>query len=189
MDAFLRRVMEQRELEQEVAIIATPLDTFVRRCRLCGRRISGDTGFEIRVCLQCGGKRMHFKLLKQDALAFAHQRHRDELLRCAGFQPQPLTQEPAMSDRKCTNCSKQLRSNNQHETCSECRKTGAATAEGDGGGQTASRPPTRKAKTDAQKRFKVVASALGVDPDNLIAEFCEGWLARIRTSANFGTDA
>lgn len=48
--------------------------------------------------------------------------------------------------------------------------------------------PPRKARSDVVKRFKVVATAVGVDPDKLIAEFCEGWLERIRTSANFGSN-
>lgn len=54
-----------------------------------------------------------------------------------------------------------------------------------GGGQAPVRSP--KPKADALKRFKLVASALGVNPDALIAEFCEGWL--VRSSASFGTDA
>jgi hypothetical protein len=180
VDAFLRRVVELRFLEQEEAIIATPLETFVRRCRVCGRRIGGDTGFECRVCTQCGGAKMHARLAKQDELEAAKRRRFGQLLQLAGFKSQ--TQEPLMSDRNCTKCGKNLRSNNQGDDCWACRK--AAPTDG---GPVESGPASRKPKPGVVKRFKVVASALGVDPDNLISEFCEGWLERVRSSANFGS--
>lgn len=182
MDAFLRRVIAQRELEQESAILATPLETFVRRCRLCGRRIGGDSEWACRVCTECGGLKVHERLEREDLAAAARAARLQQLVRLAGFQPQP--QEHLMSDRKCTKCEKPLRSNNQHDTCHACRLGGPISVDADGGGQPV--PRKAKAQGDVVKRFKVVATALGVDPDKLIGEFCEGWLARVRSSADFG---
>ena len=182
MDAFLRRVVELRELEQEVAILAVPVESFLRNCRVCGRHISGDSSKPCRVCVQCGGARVDARLKDEDNALAARAAHRAELLRLAGFHPQQ--QERLMSDRKCKKCEKPLRSNNQHDTCHACRLSGAVEPTGDEAPPSTERKP--KAKRDALKRFKVVASALGVDPDALIAAFCEGWLDRVKSSANFG---
>jgi hypothetical protein len=180
VDAFLRRVVAQRELEQEAEICAVPPEEIIRRCRVCKRIVKGDS-LRITVCAECGGRKKQELLVELDALAIVRAQRREWLLRCAGFKP--VAPGELMSDRNCAKCGKKLRANNTGADCWSCRTNGTGEA------QSASSPvpgPGRRAKSDAQKRFKVVATALGVDPDKLIAEFCEGWLERVRGSANFG---
>jgi hypothetical protein len=57
MDAFLRRVVEQRDREQDAAFQAIPLERFKRvRCRFCSAPIRGlnhSAPEEQRVCKGC----------------------------------------------------------------------------------------------------------------------------------------
>lgn len=60
MDAFLRRVIEQREREQADAVTDKPASQFGRSCRTCGVRLKGDDKPSARVrhhCSGCGGAR------------------------------------------------------------------------------------------------------------------------------------
>jgi len=41
-----------------------------------------------------------------------------------------------------------------------------------------------KAKSDAQKRFRVVAEAMGHDPEALLNTYCEGWLAAVKQAVD-----
>lgn len=179
MDAFLRRVVEQRELEQEAGILSTPVEALIRRCRLCGDRIGGDSARAGRVCTKCGGTKVHARLEREDAVRKARRLRLAGLVALAGFKPQPL--ESLMADRNCVKCGKKLHHRNSGDACLGCR-------DDDGGGQDA---PARKAraKPDVIKRFRVVAAALDCDPDDLIAAFCEGWLARVKSSANFSSES
>lgn len=185
MNAFLRRVVAQRELEQEAAIIATSPEQLLRWCRICGAHVRSVDGEHkknavVPVCLKCGGSNVAKRIEQEDREAVARASRFAQLLSLAGLKHQPQPQESTMADRNCSKCGKKLHWKNKGGECPDCRPAAPAA----GGGQGSSR-----AKSDVVKRFKVVASALGVDPDNLIAEFCEGWLERVRTSANFGNSS
>lgn len=79
--------------------------------------------------------------------------------------------------RHCANCKKRLRADNKFDICFACRKGGAA-ATGD------EAPPARRSGSkDTLKRFRVVAHALGRDPDKLLAGFAEGWVRRLQDRA------
>lgn len=53
-DAFLRRVVAQREREQEEAILEAPLDRFKpRKCRRCGAGLRVQEESTREVCSRC----------------------------------------------------------------------------------------------------------------------------------------
>lgn len=72
MDDFLKRVIAQREREQEQELVATPLKAFAPpHCRICAKRLSMtediEAGHVVTVCSACGGKKLERRLQKQDA--------------------------------------------------------------------------------------------------------------------------
>lgn len=119
MDAFLRRVFEQRLLEQEADIVAISPEQLVRRCRVCNRQMGGDSISKGRVCLQCGGLKLDLVL-----------KRRDELLRLAGLRPLTRTTGAVMPDRNCSKCGTKLHWKNKGDECPACRPG----AEESGGG-------------------------------------------------------
>lgn len=93
-----------------------------------------------------------------------------------------------MSDdvKLCPYCGKKLRSDNKRGACSDCLASGRGRDEapsvdlGDG-------PPKKRSKaSDVVKRFRVVAEALGFDADQLLEEYCAGWLENIKQKATEG---
>jgi hypothetical protein len=98
------------------------------------------------------------------------------------------------SDKVCSRpgCGKGLQARNRKGVCTSgclspeaspsvrARGVGAATDELDvdvRGGELSSKAKQRK---ETLQRFRVVASALGRDPDELLHAFAEGWLAELR---------
>lgn len=85
-----------------------------------------------------------------------------------------------MSDetpKSCSSCGKRLNSNNTKDTCSKCR-VGKRTAPREAkAARTVAAPPSDGKELE---RFKVVATALGFDPDELIAQFAAEWLEQLR---------
>ena len=102
-----------------------------------------------------------------------------------------------MADVKtCAKCGKKLRSDNTKGICGQagpCARRaaagGVAADAGDddilertGGTKPAEAPP--KTKSDAMKRFRVVAEAMGYDPEQLLSTYCEGWLAAVKAEVD-----
>lgn len=72
-------------------------------------------------------------------------------------------------------CGKQLRERNQSGLCtSGCRSPEAPSYVREGGGSTEA-----TASDDVMKRFRVVAKALGKDPDAILRDAAEEWLAAV----------
>lgn len=63
MDAMLRKVLAQREREQEEAILLAPPEAFMPpECEGCGRRMHAvDDGKLHRFCTACGGMKRQMK--------------------------------------------------------------------------------------------------------------------------------
>lgn len=88
-----------------------------------------------------------------------------------------------MSDEKhCVKCSRKLRSDNTGDTCSYCKK---GLRPPTGGEATGEQPTTkRRAASDTLKRFRVVANALGKDPDAILEEAAQEWLSAIEKAVS-----
>jgi hypothetical protein len=112
-----------------------------------------------------------------------------------------------MEDEKtCAKCGKKLRKNTSFATCTEHRtkkeiqeawrrsaeqqrlkagaKPRAPKADADDAVLERAGLPKTPPKTDAVKRFRVVAEAMGYEPDELLAKYCEGWLAAVKESVD-----
>lgn len=102
MDAFLRRVIAQRELEQEEAILAfslTPSD-----CRGCGERMNLSDHLR-HYCTSCGGSKADAKYKRRQRLV-------------------TLTLEATpMAD--CSVCAKPLRADNRRGAHASCLTGGS----------------------------------------------------------------
>lgn len=106
------------------------------------------------------------------------------------------TMEGRMSEegKSCSHCGKALRSNNTKGICAvkaDCEdragrpRGGDAGDESEVGGGEPVRTERKKAKrtsptSDAMHRFRLVAEGFGLDPDSILQDFCEGWLAKAR---------
>lgn len=87
-------------------------------------------------------------------------------------------------------CGKKLGPNNHSGICTPCQTSGThahGAADGSPRVKRAS-PGSRMGGGNTRKNFKVVANALGFDPDGLIDTFCEGWLAKVRGSVHLGDE-
>lgn len=94
-----------------------------------------------------------------------------------------MTSEASDPVRSCSQCGKKLRSNNTRGICSGCTKGGAAAeASGGEGRKSAARDKT------VLKRFRVVAAALGVDPEGLLEGFARSWLKRLQDRVEAHSD-
>jgi hypothetical protein len=72
-----------------------------------------------------------------------------------------------------------LRGNTGPDECWNCR-SGKTAADGEA-------PPTSRVKNsrrDTLKKFRTLASALGKDPDELLADFAEGWIATLERAVD-----
>ncbi len=165
MNPFLRRVIAQRELEQEQALrvrsFAAP------KCRLCGRELhAAEDTTQRTVCTRCGGWRREVQLEREDA-ARAEVRG---LLRLAGF-----SQEEAPMDevRLCSaGCGSKLRRDNTKGVCSKCQL-----------GKRDHGEPVAAPPREVRKQFRALTSALGIDGDGLIDRFCKGWIENLKSRA------
>lgn len=85
-----------------------------------------------------------------------------------------------MSERTCSTCSKKLRKNNSGDLCTSCRRGPDV-----GAPVTKRKPVPVKAANDEAPdsvlaKFRVVADALGENPDAILADYAQGWLDRLR---------
>lgn len=90
-----------------------------------------------------------------------------------------------MSDVKtCSRpgCGKKLNANNTKGVCnSGCRSAEAPPSmRAPTATPSTRRPVKRAAAGEALERFRAVAEALGMDPDAVLEEFAEAWLAELR---------
>lgn len=177
---WLRRVQLQREHEQEVAIDeADPAE--LQNCPACGQRVqdTGDTFCRRKECQQAR------------ELASEQQANTNRRRELVALALPRLTTENAMSEtpppeeRQCADCGKRLNRNNQVGRCWQCSSKSAKPA---GAQSNAPRSSASSGDADTIKRFKTVATALGVNPDRLLATFAEGWLERVAGAARFGVD-
>jgi predicted RNA-binding Zn-ribbon protein involved in translation (DUF1610 family) len=167
MDAFLRRVIAQREREQEEAILAARFE--VALCEICGERLNESNGPARRVCTRCGGRKRQAVLEREEA-------------RAAWIQSLVSivvpTSEVTMSDKKtCSVCGKPLRIDNT-------RGVHAACATGD----EPRAPRATGGEKSIKKSFRLVTEALGFDGDDLVEKFMRGWLDRVRGSVRMPED-
>lgn len=98
------------------------------------------------------------------------------------------------AEKKCSKCGWKLRADNTKGICgtaSACKRrvdSGWKPADDDAGDDVLDRtslpktPP--KTKSDALKRFRAVAEAMGHDPDELLAQYCEGWLLAVKEAVD-----
>lgn len=80
-------------------------------------------------------------------------------------------------------CTKQLRSNNTSGVCgSGCRSPEAPPSQRDPAldDDVLDDKPKKRRASDTMKNFRAVASALGKDPDAILEEAAEEWLAVVR---------
>lgn len=183
-DAFLRRVIAQREIEQEAEIIAIPLETFApEHCRVCGKRLSMTEGAELgrdraTVCTECGGRKKQRKLEAEDARRAAEQRRLHGLLALVGFTPTSEEAMPETEGKLCTKCNKtKLRANSTGDVCFACRR-GAPGEEGE-----ASAPKPGPKKSAVRKKFFALCDLVGEDGDRLLEDFMSGYVDRISAAA------
>lgn len=180
-DAFLKRVVAQRELEQELALVTQPP---VERgvCRGCGVHLRTTDSQRFRYfCTRCGGWKADARFERDQARATKRTAAVDSLLALVDVPPTQL--ESAMSEEKeklCPSCGKKLRSDNTKGVCAKCQsKRGGAD-------HSVSRPErtgnARNGHALTKKKFRIVADALGIDGERLLEQFMEGWLAKIRGS-------
>lgn len=93
-------------------------------------------------------------------------------------------------EKKCPFCGKKLRADNTKGVCGKCQSNGKRlenAPRGDAGDdQVLERTalPKTPPKSDAVKRFRVVAEAMGYDADELLATYAEGWLAAVKQSVD-----
>ncbi len=186
MDPFLRRVVEQRELEQEVDIVAAGRELVAGgKCRLCRARLNASDLGPRTVCSGCGGRK------REAVLELDEARERQVLARRAALLSLvvPTNPESLMSEERktCPKCGKPLRSNNTRGYCSACLSVAGSSALLRGEAPAASGPIAAgggrpKKPGNTRKSFRVITEALGVDGDQLLEDFMQGWLDRIRES-------
>lgn len=89
-----------------------------------------------------------------------------------------------MSDEKtCPYCEKKLRRDNTRGACSDCLNAGKPVPEGAVDELAEPKRKGGKAKaSDTMKSFRVVATALGKDPDAILEEAADAWLQLVRNA-------
>ena len=93
-------------------------------------------------------------------------------------------------DKTCTKCGKKLRADNSKGLCGDwtaCRKRASGGASSPPAAK-APKPRKSTAPADVVERFKTVANALGYDADELLEEYCEGWLADLKSKVDGAAD-
>lgn len=180
MNAFLRNVVTQRELEQEAELLAAQ-PVAVTTCAGCGARVNDNGSL---TCSRCRRK---------DPFGLVPMREVDAP-NPLELEPQVLTAQPEQrmpksesgNGKPCSVCGKPTRRNNTKGVHREC-----ATGE-----PQRPKPPRRelpdvldlstptRAPPIALEQFRVVAQALGFEPDALLAEFVQSWLERIRKAVS-----
>lgn len=183
VDAFLRRVVEQRELEQEQVVLESKLEQFLpQSCRICGTKVTAgsltDSLGAPTVCSRCGGRKRQAELEREDQVRARAGRRRQWLV---GFVYP--TQEAVMAENgpPCSVCGKPIRTGNTRGAHSACLagsapKSALAAVDGEAPPKTLKQ---RRSK-DTKKRFRVLTEALGFNADELLEDFMGGWIDRIR---------
>lgn len=180
--ANLRDVLARRELEQEAAIVRVP-PLALTMCRTgCGTTVPEKDGHD--TCSRCRRR----GLRPPDPLP----------------EIEPIAVEVFMPAEKrvCARpgCKKSLRSDNTKGVCSVRKACGGVDADLDEEVTRAAAadkpyevevvrrtaPPPMKRKSSAAgasltlERFRLLTEALGLDADELLAQFAEGWLDKAR---------
>lgn len=187
--------------------------TVARKCQVCGGHVmwkedDDEEHTPLSVCTACGGRKKQTRLEAEEkrlqefrerhrqeleaqraaelAAATKQQRRRDWLLSLAGITPKEKSMEAELSERFCptSGCGKRLRSDNTKGMCSRCQ-AGRKLAPVDGTDEqlAGERKGGPRKKSDTMKRFRLVAEAVGDDPDALLEEFADGYLERIKSAA------
>lgn len=84
-------------------------------------------------------------------------------------------EEPRDLVRHCAKCGKTLRSNNAGDTCTACRPAGERRAK--------TEPAVANASRDIIRRFRSAAALFGLNPDEMISDYCQRWLSRVSSAA------
>lgn len=181
MDSLLKRVIAQRDLEQEQAIVALPVAELVaRHCEECDVPLNMTEDLERdrsrHFCNHHGGWRADARRNAEIEQLARRRAHVNSLLELV--QVPPLSQEAPMAEetRVCPGCGKALRSDNRKGVCSKCFSKGARAD------TPAPHRPLKNGHLSVRKKFRVVAEALGIDGEQLLEQFMSGWLAKIRGS-------
>lgn len=152
-------------------------------CERCGRRTSAEHG----VCSKCADGKAAYRAEEDAATRLREEREAATAADLAELgrrlaeseRPPPTpTQEPKMSDaaveeKLCPHCGKKLRSDNRRGACTKCLAKGRSPAV-----TVVAEPDGPAAKT--VERFRMAAEGLGMDPDEILEEFCSDWLAKAR---------
>lgn len=153
MDAFLRRVMELREVEQECGIVAVAAERLIH-CR-CGTSLQerhGDT-----LCTNCRRAENQRK----------------------GNQMAEETSSPVLRGKPCAVCGKPTRSDNTRGYHTRCFR-GAGSPEAVPTDRPLGGGKTDGSERDVKKRFRAAADALGFDADEILERHMRDWLARAK---------
>jgi ribosomal protein L37AE/L43A len=181
-----REIVARRELEQEEAIVEAD-ELGAPPCRLCGKRVHMTELPQLTVCTGCGGRKKEAQLQRKDAEEFAaHQRQRQLVALATGDTMESGTDSNAEA-QACVTCGRGVRSRNgiTQTQCFKCRSGIKPPAPGE-----AAAPLKAKGHVkELEKRFRIVAEAVGEDPDELVACFFEGWLKRLRELSARDDDA
>lgn len=201
MDPLLRAAIQRREMESALVSIEGA-HAATLRCVTCGKVLVEDAA-TLR-CSLCGPMRGS---RRDGAWELFIEAQRAQSLR-ASERLNQLAQEHEVTmgtERTCLECGKRLRINSAGDVCPACRGTRAEPAKSDAepvrqprqiravkaANQSAAvetqRPgpaiPRPAAGAEAQetlRRFRLLAEAIGADPDEVLAGFASTWLARAR---------
>lgn len=101
------------------------------------------------------------------------QEMRDELA-VAAEESNERVLASAFERRRCVNCGRKLNANNTHETCSGCRA---------GGVPAPAQEAAPSESLEVLARFRQAAVLFGLNPDEMIADYCRGWLEAVSSAA------
>jgi len=79
------------------------------------------------------------------------------------------------TEKTCPHCGKKLRIDNTRGACSACLAAGKSP----GASEDDSSRGKTKGRSDVLKRFRIIAHALGKDPDAILEEAAQAWLDTI----------
>lgn len=143
-----------------------------RYCRACGcpvTWVATQTSASPRtVCGPCGGRKT------QDRL------ERDDATRANSEMEGTMVDEAVVKVCSTPNCGTKLRRQNQSGLCTKCR-TGGGSAKA----KAARAKPTRRRAVDrdVREKFEALTSALGFNGEQLVDDFCQGWIDSLKAKA------
>jgi Zn finger protein HypA/HybF involved in hydrogenase expression len=186
MDRLLRAAIERRQLETAVLSIEGDPAALLR-CLGCGARLQSEDPRLLR-CTHCVSSQRPTPERRAEWDAFVETRRALLERVSAQVEQLQLKHEVEMADefRRCIQCSKKLRSDNRHETCSKCRHLRAKPAPEPERVVPPPAPitPTAPAKVERvrdpiEERFKLLTAGLGYDGRELLVDFMRSWVKRV----------